>query len=105
MNGRSATAATSPKPPWPSSTRPAILDPLPPSRRPGRQRGSVQSPPPHGTLSQPVRELRQRRHHRRTRRHLLHPPFSTARRRQTDPTHDLGLADIQRCDPLNDLLV
>ena len=28
-----------------------------------------------------------------------------ARRREPDAAHDLGLTDIQRCDPLDDLLI
>ena len=37
--------------------------------------------------------------------HLLHPALPAARRGQADATHDLGLADVQCCDPLDDLFV
>ena len=53
---------------------------------------------------QPVRQLTQRCDHRRVRGHLLHPA-ATVGRWQADAAHDLGLADVQGRDPLDDLLI
>jgi hypothetical protein len=49
-SGSPATAATSLRDPWPSSTSSAIMKPTPPSRAASRHRGSPQSPQPRGTL-------------------------------------------------------
>ena len=43
-NGKSPTAATSPRPPWPCCTRPAILNPPPRSPAARRHRGSPRKP-------------------------------------------------------------
>jgi len=51
------------------------------------------------------RQVAQRTHHRGVRGHLLHPAFPTAWCWEADTTHDLGLADVQRGDPFDDLLV
>src|SRR5688572_18463634 len=50
-NGRSATAATYPKAPWPNSKRPAIMRQSPQSQPATRHRGSLESPPRHGAQS------------------------------------------------------
>jgi predicted ester cyclase len=50
-NGRSATAATYPKAPWPNSNRPAIMKQSPQSQPATRHRGSLENPPRHGTQS------------------------------------------------------
>ena len=50
-NGRSATAATYLKAPWPNSNRPAIMRQSPQSRLATRHRESLESPPPHEAQS------------------------------------------------------
>src|SRR5687768_17510612 len=54
-NGRSATAATSPRAPWPNSNRPAIMRQSPQSQPANRHRGSLESPPRHGAQSDATR--------------------------------------------------
>jgi hypothetical protein len=49
-NGKSPTAATSQKPAWPSSTKPAILNSSPPSRPATDVENPLESPPPSGAL-------------------------------------------------------
>ena len=54
-NGSPTAGGTYPNAPWPSSMRPAITQPSPPSNT-TRHRGSPQSPPPRGAL--PVADVR-----------------------------------------------
>ena len=58
--------------------------------------------PGHAQLSQPVGQPRQRLRHRGMRRHLLRPGPALAG--HPHATHQLGLADVQRRHPLDDLL-
>ncbi len=54
---------------------------------------------------EPIRQLTQRADHRRMRGHLLHPALAARGGWEPDTTHDLGFPDIQRRNPLNDLLI
>jgi hypothetical protein len=74
-------------------------------RRPPVIAGCLHHHPLHTELDQPVRQLAKRRDHRRVRRHLLHPSLAAVCGWETDAAHDLGFADVQCCDPLDDLLV
>ena len=60
--------------------------------------------PGHAQLDQPVGQPQQRPGHRRIRRHLLQPPSRPPSCGHPHTAHQLGLADIQRRDPLDDLL-
>jgi hypothetical protein len=74
-------------------------------RRPPVVAGRFHHDPLNTEFDQPVRELGQRAGHRRMRAHLLHPAFPAARRGQSNAAHHLRLANIQRRDPLEDLLL
>ena len=54
---------------------------------------------------QPIRHRQQRAGHRRVRADLLHPPRPRSLTGYPDAAHHLGLPDIQRCDPRDDLLI
>ena len=73
-------------------------------RRPPVVAGRLHHHPLHPQPDQPVRQLTQRGDHRRVGGNLLHPALAICDG-EPDAAHDLGLADIQRCDPLDDLLV
>jgi hypothetical protein len=61
--------------------------------------------PGHPQAGQPVSHRKQRPGHRRISLHLLQPPAPTALIGHPHAAHQLGLADVQRRDPLDDLLV
>jgi hypothetical protein len=74
-------------------------------RRPHVVAGGFHHHPLDPQLDQPVGQVAQRADHGRVRGHLLDPAFPTARRWEPDTAHDLGLPDVQRGDPLDDLLI
>ena len=65
--------------------------------------GGLHDHPAHAQAGQPVRHRQQRAGHRGEGAHLLQP--SPARAGQPHAAHQFGLADVQRCDPLDDLLI
>jgi hypothetical protein len=67
--------------------------------------GCLHHHPGDGELTQPVSHHQQRPGHRRMRAHLLPPPTPGTITRHPHTTDQFGLADIQRRDPLDDLLV
>jgi hypothetical protein len=67
-------------------------------------RGGLHDHPGHAQLGQPVGQPQQRAGHRRIARHLLQPPTRPALVWHPHATHQLGLADVQRRDPRDDLL-
>jgi hypothetical protein len=67
-------------------------------------RGGLQHHPGHPQTPQMISHPQQRAGHRGIGRHLLQPPSRLALMRDPDTTDHLGLADIQRRHPRNDLL-
>ena len=67
-------------------------------------RGGLHHHPGHAQLGEPVGQPQQRAGHRRVGRHLLQPPTRPALVRHPHAAHQLGLADIQRGHPRDDLL-
>jgi hypothetical protein len=59
--------------------------------------------PGHPQLPEPISQPQQRTGHRRVRRDLLRAAAGSVRVRHPDAGHQLGLADVQRRDPLDDL--
>ena len=74
-------------------------------RRPPVVAGRLHHHPGHPQLAQPVRQRQQRAGHRGVGADLLQPPRPAVRAGHPDAAHHLGLADVQRRDPLDDLLV
>ena len=67
--------------------------------------GRLHHHPGHPQAGQPAGHRKQRPGHRRIAVHLLQPPAPMVLIGHPHAAHQLGLADIQRRDPLDDLLV
>ena len=73
-------------------------------RRPPVVRRCLHHHPGHSQAGQPVGQRQQRTGHRGIRLHFLQPAARLALVRDAHAAHQLGLADVQRRDPLDDLL-
>jgi hypothetical protein len=67
--------------------------------------GCLHHHPGHPQAGQPVRHAQQRAGHGGIALHLLQPPAPAVLVRDAHAAHQLGLADVQRRDPRDDLLV